>query len=81
MEVVVVKKEEIGGNEVADVEEKTVDVTYATVGCKVVDEEVEDEEVEVEDEEVEDEGDVATVGRVNVEEVEETGNGRRDPRS
>ena len=58
----------MGGNEAADVEEDTMDVTDATVG-------------EVVDEEVEDEDGVATVERVNVEEVEETGNGRKESRS
>ena len=67
VEAVIFKKEEVGGSGTADVAE-TSDVTDATVG-NVVDERVGDE----------DEG--ATVERVNVEEVEETGNDRKESRS
>ena len=49
-------------------EEETINVTGATVGA-------------VFDEEFGDEDEVAAVGRVNVEEVEETGNDRQESRS
>ena len=60
VEAVVFNKEEMGGSGTAEVEE-TSEVTEATMGQEVDEEEV-----------------VSTVGRVNVEEVEETGNGKRE---
>ena len=68
-EAVVLTKEEMGVSE-TDVTDATLDdVTDTTVG-------------EADDEEVGSDEDVgATVGRVNVEEVEETGNGSEESRS
>ena len=70
VETVVLEKEEMGGSETADVTDATLDdVTDTTVG------DADDEEMG-NDEDV-----VATVGRMNVEEVEETGNGSEESRS
>ena len=69
-EAVVLMKEEMGDSETTDVTDATLDdVTDTAVG------DADDEELG------NDEGGVATVGRVNVEEVEETGNGSEDSRS
>ena len=69
-EAVVLTKEEMGDSETTDVTDATLDdVTDTTVG------DADDEEMG-NDEDV-----VATVGRVNVEEVEETGNGSEESRS
>ena len=69
-EAVVLTKEEMGDSETTDVTDATLDdVTDTTVG------DADDEELG-NDEDV-----VATVGRVNVEEVEETRNGSEESRS
>ena len=69
-EAVVLTKEEMGDSETTYVTDATLDdVTDTTVG------DADDEEMG-NDEDV-----VATVGRVNVEEVEETGNGSEESRS
>ena len=69
-EAVVLKKEEMGDGETTDVTDATLDdVTDTTVG-------------DADDEEMGNNEDVvATVGRVNVEEVEETGKGSEESRS
>ena len=69
-EAVVLKTEEMGDSETTDVTDATLDdVTDTTVG-------------DADDEEMGNNEDVvATVGRVNVEEVEETGNGSEESRS
>ena len=69
-EAVVLTKEEMGDSETTDVTDATLDdVTETTVG------DADDEELR------NDEDGVATVGIVNVEEVEETGNGSEESRS
>ena len=69
-EAVVLTKEGMGDGETADVIDATLDdITDATVDDA-------DDEAMGDDEEV-----PATVGRVNVEEVEETGNGSEESRS
>ena len=69
-EAVVLTKEGMGDSETADVIDATLDdITDATVDDA-------DDEAMGDDEEV-----AATVGRVNVEEVEETGNGSEESRS
>ena len=69
-EALVLTKEGMGDGETADVIDATLDdITDATVDDA-------DDEAMGDDEEV-----AATVGRVNVEEVEETGNGSEESRS
>ena len=69
-EAVVLKKEEMSDSETTDVTDATLeDVTDTTVG-------------DADDEEMGNNEDVvATVGRVNVEEVKETGNGSEESRN